>query len=299
MNNIASLLFLGGEAAALVGVALPNFMLPPLPWKRKALSWTWTGLGSSCLERRRENGASSGGWPPAAWFSTREAHHPRTPKSRSGHLKRFCHFTFLHTRFQSNNQSTIVRGRPVARLVSVSDPWWAFWAAFKGPQFRRIGCFRKYRDDSQVWRAWWVKLTQTCIMCLLKTHWHQSSPTAPTQIRGQLVQWHRQMWIGNSSWRDQTSLKKQSATAAAGISQLSTVTGLVLDIAGPAVQPHSYVPLMLRRPDERRQLTQKWKFTQEGRLVCAHPGLFVQAKDGFSGIAGGKIIKKLTNLMKE
>ena len=91
--------------------------------------------------------------------------------------------------------------------------------------------------------------------------------------------------------------KKQSATAAAGISQLSTVTGLVLDIAGPAVQPHSYVPLMLRRPDERRQLTQKWKFTQEGRLVCAHPGLFVQAKDGFSGIAGGKI-KKLTNLMK-
>ena len=71
---------------------------------------------------------------------------------------------------------------------------------------------------------------------------------------------------------------------------MSTVTGLVLDIAGPAVQPHSYVPLMLRRPDERRQLTQKWKFTQEGRLVCAHPGLFVQAKDGFSGIAGGKII---------
>ena len=80
---------------------------------------------------------------------------------------------------------------------------------------------------------------------------------------------------------------------------MSTVTGLVLDIAGPAVQPHSYVPLMLRRPDERRQLTQKWKFTQEGRLVCAHPGLFVQAKDGFSGIAGGKVIKKLTNLMKK
>ena len=79
---------------------------------------------------------------------------------------------------------------------------------------------------------------------------------------------------------------------------MSAVTGLVLDIAGPAVQPHSYVPLMLRRPDERRQLTQKWKFTQEGRLVCAHPGLFVQAKDGFSGIAGGKI-EKLTNLQTE
>jgi hypothetical protein len=33
---------------------------------------------------------------------------------------------------------------------------------------------------------------------------------------------------------------------------------LVLDIAGPAVQPNSYVPLMLRRPDERRKFTQTW-----------------------------------------
>ena len=61
-NDPDAFLFLsGGEAAALVGVALANFMVPPLPWKRKALSWTWTGLGSSCLERRRENGASCGG----------------------------------------------------------------------------------------------------------------------------------------------------------------------------------------------------------------------------------------------
>ena len=71
----------------------------------------------------------------------------------------------------------------------------------------------------------------------------------------------------------------------------TVVNGLVLDIAGPAVQPQSYVPLMLRRPDERRQLTQKWKFTDDGRLVCAHPGLFVQAKDGFAGMAGGKTLK--------
>ena len=61
-------------------------------------------------------------------------------------------------------------------------------------------------------------------------------------------------------------------------------SGLVLDIAGPAVQPHTYVPLMLRKPDDRRQLTQKWRFI-EGRLMCSHRGLFCQAKDGFAPAA--------------
>lgn len=27
--------------------------------------------------------------------------------------------------------------------------------------------------------------------------------------------------------------------------------------------------LMLRRPDERRKTTQRWEFTQDGRLCCA------------------------------
>ena len=34
---------------------------------------------------------------------------------------------------------------------------------------------------------------------------------------------------------------------------------------------------MLRKPDERRQLTQKWHFTEDGRLMCSHRGLYVQA----------------------
>ena len=62
---------------------------------------------------------------------------------------------------------------------------------------------------------------------------------------------------------------------------------LVLDIAGTAVQPMSHVPLMLRKPDERRQLTQRWTFTNDGRLTCSHRGLYVQAKDGFMGIVAG------------
>ena len=64
---------------------------------------------------------------------------------------------------------------------------------------------------------------------------------------------------------------------------------LVLDIAGTAVQPHSYTPLMLRKPDERRQLTQRWKFTHDGRLTCSHRALYVQAKDGFMGLVAGKL----------
>uniref|UniRef100_A0A0P6FFD1 Vacuolar protein sorting-associated protein 13D n=1 Tax=Daphnia magna TaxID=35525 RepID=A0A0P6FFD1_9CRUS len=62
---------------------------------------------------------------------------------------------------------------------------------------------------------------------------------------------------------------------------------LVLDIAGPALQPSEFVHLMLRKPDPRRQLTQTWHFTEDGRLCCGHSNVFVQAKDGFYGIRQG------------
>ena len=61
----------------------------------------------------------------------------------------------------------------------------------------------------------------------------------------------------------------------------------MLDISGPAPQPRSYTPLMLRRPDPRRQLTQTWQFTDDGRLCCRHHNLFVQARDGFVGLTTG------------
>ena len=85
-------------------------------------------------------------------------------------------------------------------------------------------------------------------------------------------------------------------TASDGLTRvppLPNTNVLVLDIAGTAVQPQSHVPLMLRKPDERRQLTQRWKFTEEGRLVCSHRGLCVQAKDGFMGLVAGKAIHQL------
>ncbi|XP_034247458.1 vacuolar protein sorting-associated protein 13D isoform X2 [Thrips palmi] len=62
---------------------------------------------------------------------------------------------------------------------------------------------------------------------------------------------------------------------------------LVLDIAGPAPQPSQYVGLTLRRVDNRRKSTQTWRFTEDGRLCCAHNNMCVQAKDGFFGLRQG------------
>ncbi|XP_043215701.1 vacuolar protein sorting-associated protein 13D-like [Amphibalanus amphitrite] len=68
----------------------------------------------------------------------------------------------------------------------------------------------------------------------------------------------------------------------------STDRLMVLDIATPGIQPYECVPLRLRRLDARRQFTQRWQFTADGRLCCQHPNLFVQAQDGFSGLCRGK-----------
>ncbi|XP_033219342.1 vacuolar protein sorting-associated protein 13D isoform X2 [Belonocnema kinseyi] len=64
-------------------------------------------------------------------------------------------------------------------------------------------------------------------------------------------------------------------------------TVLVLDIAGTAPQPFTYCGLALRRPDPRRKSTQTWRFTDDGRLCCAHRNMCVQSKDGFMGLNEG------------
>ncbi|GAB1600262.1 intermembrane lipid transfer protein VPS13D [Argonauta hians] len=59
----------------------------------------------------------------------------------------------------------------------------------------------------------------------------------------------------------------------------SNVLGLVLDISDIAPQPGKCVPLILRKPDERRRTTQLWKFTRSGLLTCANGTMCVQAVD--------------------
>ncbi len=51
---------------------------------------------------------------------------------------------------------------------------------------------------------------------------------------------------------------------------------------------------MLRKSDERRALTQRWRFTEDGRLMSTHNGLYVQAKDGFMGMHRGEMENKQT-----
>ncbi|CAD1471583.1 unnamed protein product, partial [Heterotrigona itama] len=64
-------------------------------------------------------------------------------------------------------------------------------------------------------------------------------------------------------------------------------TVLVLDIAGTAPQPFTYCALALRKPDSRRRSTQTWRFTDDGRLCCAHKNMCLQSKDGFMGLHEG------------
>lgn len=64
-------------------------------------------------------------------------------------------------------------------------------------------------------------------------------------------------------------------------------TIFVLDIAGTAPQPFTYCALALRKPDSRRRSTQTWRFTDDGRLCCAHKNMCVQSKDGFMGLYEG------------
>jgi vacuolar protein sorting-associated protein 13D len=100
------------------------------------------------------------------------------------------------------------------------------------------------------------------------------------------------MLVHEGSSPPQDPRKSIQSTFSDGLTTLPPLPNtnvLVLDIAGTAVQPHSYTPLMLRKPDERRQLTQRWKFTDDGRLVCSHRGLYVQAKDGFMGLVAGNL----------
>lgn len=74
----------------------------------------------------------------------------------------------------------------------------------------------------------------------------------------------------------------------------------VLDIAGPALQPKEFVGLALRRPSQRRLSTQTWRFTEDGRLCCAHNNMCVQAKDGFFGLRKGAYLRiKLNRVYRD
>ncbi|KAL1513260.1 hypothetical protein ABEB36_002689 [Hypothenemus hampei] len=59
---------------------------------------------------------------------------------------------------------------------------------------------------------------------------------------------------------------------------------LILDIADTAPQPNFYSRLALKRIDPRRVSTQRWRFTQDGRLCCQHKNMCVQAENGFYGL---------------
>lgn len=61
---------------------------------------------------------------------------------------------------------------------------------------------------------------------------------------------------------------------------------LVLDLE-KAPQPMNYIPLVVRPVNKQRHSTQTWNFTEEGRLMCEHSNMCVQARGGFFGLRPG------------
>lgn len=61
---------------------------------------------------------------------------------------------------------------------------------------------------------------------------------------------------------------------------------LVLDLE-KAPQPMNYTPLVVRPANKQRRSTQTWNFTDEGRLMCEHSNMCVQARGGFFGLRPG------------
>lgn len=58
---------------------------------------------------------------------------------------------------------------------------------------------------------------------------------------------------------------------------------LVLDLE-KAPQPMNYTPLVVRPANKQRRSTQTWYFTEEGRLMCEHSNMCVQARGGIFGL---------------
>jgi vacuolar protein sorting-associated protein 13D len=60
----------------------------------------------------------------------------------------------------------------------------------------------------------------------------------------------------------------------------------VLDLEKPP-QPTQNICLVVRPANLQRKTTQTWRFTEEGRLMCEHSSLCVQAQGGFFGLRPG------------
>lgn len=68
--------------------------------------------------------------------------------------------------------------------------------------------------------------------------------------------------------------------------KLNNAKRFVLDFERPP-QPKQFVHLVVRAPNKQRKLTQTWSFTSDGRLMCEHTTMCVQAKGGFFGLRPG------------
>ncbi|KAJ7382656.1 hypothetical protein OS493_033712 [Desmophyllum pertusum] len=83
-------------------------------------------------------------------------------------------------------------------------------------------------------------------------------------------------------------LLRHEGSSPPSVKPSSANTGLVLDIDSLAPPTcGKYVRLVLSKPNPRRMHSQTWSFTEDNRMKCDLPGLYVQPRGGVKGLKDG------------
>lgn len=90
-----------------------------------------------------------------------------------------------------------------------------------------------------------------------------------------------QLWLMNSNGQ----LEHEGSSPPIEVGGKANQPRLVLDLER-APNPNDYTNLTVRPPNKQRQHTQAWRF-ENGRLMCAHSNMCVQARGGIFGLKPG------------
>lgn len=93
-----------------------------------------------------------------------------------------------------------------------------------------------------------------------------------------------QLWRMNKE--KQLEHEGSSPPTEPGRKNSSTTPRFVLDLER-APQPQKFTSLVVRPANRQRKSTQTWYFTEEGRLMCEHSNMCVQARDGLFNLRPG------------
>lgn len=125
-----------------------------------------------------------------------------------------------------------------------------------------------------------------------KTNWDynvESSQLVLEVVGDRVMLMKKQPGNRNQMWRltsgKQLEHEGSSPPTEPGMKR-TNVQRFVLDLEHPP-QPMQYVALKVRELNPQRRSTQTWAFTEDGRLMCHHANMCVQAANGMFGLRHG------------